>query len=432
MISILRGASASRWSWALYDWANSAFATTVIAGFFPLFFQRYWSAGVPETGITLHLGVGNAVASGVVFILAPILGAVSDGGRKKRFLLVFMLLGCASTVALSTVAEGAWQSALVLFVLASIGYAGGNVFYDALLKDVCAPSAYDRVSALGYALGYLGGGLLFAFCVLMSLYPGAFGLPGRAGAVRISFVLVGAWWLVFSLPLAFRVRERSAVDSGSIVRGLNQLRQTLRRIRGLRPVVLFLVAYWLYIDGVGTIVRMAVNYGLSLGFDPESLIVALLITQFVGFPSALAFGRLGERMGTRRTLLLTIAVYVGITGWAYFLSNTTQFYALAAVVGLVQGGIQALSRSFYARLIPQGESGEFFGFYNMLGKFAAVLGPLLVGITAAATGSQRLSILSVVVLFVAGGVVLWFVKEPPIDGVQGQASRAEGATATSE
>jgi UMF1 family MFS transporter len=406
------GAARQRWSWAAYDWANSTFATTVIAGFFPLFFQRFWSAGVSGTDITLHLGVGNAAASGFIFVVAPVLGAIADGGTRKRFLIGFTLLGCASTAAFYEVGEGAWMPALALFVLGSIGYSGAVIFYDALLKDVCPPSAYDRVSSLGYGLGYLGGGLLFALNVAMVLHPHWFGLSGESDAVRLSFVLVAAWWLVFTAPLVFWVRERSRpAGAGGIMRGLRQLRATLGRIRQLRQVLLFLVAYWLYIDGVSTIIRMAVNYGLALGFDPDSLILALLITQFVGFPAAIGFGRLGERLGTRRAIFLAIAVYMAVTVGGFFMQNTTQFYVMAAVIGLVQGGIQALSRAFYARLVPAAESGEFFGFYNMLGKFAAVLGPLLVGVTAALTGSQRLAILSILVLFILGAVFLWLVDE---------------------
>lgn len=409
------GSPRQRWAWALYDWANSTFATTVIAGFFPLFFQRFWSAGMNDADITLHLGVGNALASAFIFVAAPIMGAVADGGAKKRFLLGFMLLGCASTAALYAVGKGAWLPALALFVLGSIGFSGGNVFYDALLKDVCPMPEYDRVSSLGYALGYLGGGLLFALNVAMTLHPHWFGLVDASAAVRLSFVMVGVWWLLFSFPLARWVRERRRADGGlgGLKRGLRQLRATLAHIRRLRPVLIFLIAYWLYIDGVGTIIRMAVNYGLSLGFDPNSLILALLITQFVGFPAAIAFGRLGERLGTKRAIFLAIAVYMGVTVGAFFLHDTLQFYIMASVIGLVQGGIQSLSRALYARLIPEGKSGEFFGFYNMLGKFAAVLGPLMVGWTAALTGSARLSILSILILFAVGGALLWLVDEGP-------------------
>lgn len=404
------------WSWALYDWANSAFATTVIAGFFPIFFKQYWSGDFAATESTLQLGVGSAIASFVVLFLAPILGAVADrSGGKKAFLLVFTALGVAATAALFWVGQGQWLLAISLFVLASIGFFGGLTFYDGLIVDVTAPAKYDSASALGYALGYLGGGVLLAVNVAMTLKPEFFGLADKAAAVRWSFLSVAVWWALFSVPLFLRVREREPAQRrawGAAARaGLRELAGTMRDIRARRTVFLFLFAYWLYIDGVNTIIRMAVDFGLSLGFADTSLITALLLVQFIGFPAAIVFGYLGEKWDTKKAIYLGLAVYLGVTVWGYFLQYEWQFYAMAAIIGLVQGGVQSLSRSYFARLIPAGKSGEFFGFYNMMGKFAAMIGPLLVGVTAALTGSARLSILSVIVLFVAGGVVLMFVHE---------------------
>jgi UMF1 family MFS transporter len=313
--------------------------------------------------------------------------------------------------------KGLWFEAALLFTLGGIGFSGSIVFYDSLLVDVSRPRDYDRVSALGYGMGYLGGGLLFAFNVLMTLKPQWFGLADAAAAVRLSFVTVAIWWLLFSLPLFVNVRERvpdRRVGWVAAVRGgFGQLAATFAEIRKLRVVLLFLVAYWLYIDGVDTIIRMAVDYGMALGFKPTSLIVALLIVQFVGFPAAIAFGWLAGVIGTQRGILLGIAVYMGVTVWGYFLESEREFYLMAITIGLVQGGVQSLSRSFYARLIPPDKSGEFFGFYNMLGKFAAIIGPLLVGWTAILSGSSRLSILAVLVLFISGGWLLWQVKLPP-------------------
>ncbi len=411
-----REARRSIWAWALYDWANSAFATTVLAGFFPVFFKEYWSAHVPATQSTLQLGAANSLGSLLIVLAAPVLGAIADaGGARKRFLFVFAAAGVAATAALYWVPAGAWVPALVLFVVAGGGFAAGNIFYDSLLVDVVEPARFDRVSALGFALGYLGGGLLFAVNVAMTLWPAAFGLADASQAVRVSFLSVALWWTVFSVPLFVRVHEHGPAahpGAAAAVRGgFGRLRATFAHVRGLRQVVLFLLAYWLYIDGVDTIVRMAVDYGLSLGFPTQSLIAALLLTQFVGFPAALAFGRLGERWGTRRGILLGIAVYAGITLWATRMQAVWEFYTLAAIIGLVQGGVQALSRSLYARLIPADQSAEFFGFYNMLGKFAAVLGPVLVGVTAVWTGSARLSLLAIIVLFVAGGLLLLRVDE---------------------
>ncbi|MEA3290955.1 MAG: MFS transporter [Pseudomonadota bacterium] len=403
-------------SWAFYDWANSAFATTVMAGFFPIFFKQYWAGGLSATESTFVLGNASSLASLVVVALAPLIGAIADrGGVKKRFLVFFAAMGIVMTGTLFLVAEGDWAMAVTLYSLALIGFAGGNVFYDALLVEVAGESRVDRVSALGFALGYLGGGLLFAFDVLMTLHPGWFGLASAAEAGRWSFLTVAIWWTVFSIPVMLFVHEKREAERPGLVEtvraGMRQLGSTLGKIRTLRVTFLFLLAYWLYIDGVDTIVRMAVDYGLSIGFEANNLMLALLITQFVGFPAAIVFGRLGERWGAKRGILVAIAIYLLVISWAYGMSSIWEFYALAAAIGLVQGGIQALSRSLYTRLIPRDQAGEFFGFYNMLGKFAAVLGPMIMGWVGVATGSSRLSILSVAVLFIAGGLLLAFVDE---------------------
>ncbi|HLV20805.1 MAG TPA: MFS transporter [Polyangiaceae bacterium] len=396
------------WSWALYDWANSAFATTVMAGFFPTFFDKYWSAGVDAETSTFRLGVANSLASLIIVVCAPILGAIADAGRLRKALLFgFMLLGSGTTGALFFVGRGDWLAAAALFVLGSVGFMAANVFYDALLVDVAPPERRDSVSALGYAMGYLGGGLLFALQVGWVLAPGRFGFADASGAVRVSFPTVAIWWLTFSLPLLLFVREpeRPPAPRGAIRGGIAELGATLRQARQLRVVFTFLLAYWLYIDGVDTVIRMAVKYGLSLGFADTALITALLITQFVGFPAALAFGYFGNRFGTKASLLVAIGVYIAVTIGAVFMTEERHFYVLAVVVGLVQGGVQALSRSLYSCIIPADKSSEFFGLYNMLGKFAAVIGPVLVGAAALVAGS-RLSILAILVLFVSGGALL--------------------------
>lgn len=389
-----------------------------MAGFFPVFLKQYWSAGADPTVSTFRLGIANGSASLVIALLAPLLGAVADrSGSKRRLLTFFTLLGVSTTFSLYFVAKGDWGSAVLLYVLASLGYFGAINFYDSLILDVAEKQDLDMVSSFGYALGYLGGGLLFAINVGMTLKPELFGISSAAEAVRLSFVTVAVWWTVFTIPLLLFVRERRAPARmgplAALRAGWGELFSTLRQVRQYRMVALFLGAYWLYIDGVHTIIKMAVDYGLSLGFPSTSLITALLLTQFVAFPAALLFGWLGERVGTRFALLLGIAVYIGITIWAYWLDTVTEFYMMAAVIGLVQGGVQSLSRSFYGRLIPPEKSGEFFGFFNMMGKFAAVLGPVLIGSVGLLTSSSRLSILSIAVLFVAGGVLLGFVREAP-------------------
>jgi len=399
------------WSWALYDWANSAFATTVIAGFFPIFFKEYWSAGVPATESTFRLGVANSLSSLLVLVMAPVLGAIADQGTyKKRLLLFFAAVGIVFTGSLAAVDEGHWPLAVTAYVLAAIGFAGANVFYDALIVNVAPPSRYDWASSLGFGLGYLGGGILFGGCVVMTLNPGWFGLGSVDQAVKLAFVATALWWALFTIPLARNVNERRRRTdlgwSAAVPAGWRQLRGTLGRLRQYRQVVLFLVAYWLYIDALDTIVRMAVDYGLALGFDSRDLITALLIVQFVGFPAALVFGVLGQRIGPKRGILAGLGVYGAITVWAFFMDEPWEFYGMAIAIGLVQGGVQALSRSLYARLIPKRASAEFFGFYNLLGKFAAVLGPVLVGWMAVLSGSNRVSILVLLVLFAAGAVLL--------------------------
>jgi UMF1 family MFS transporter len=403
-------------AWALYDWANSAFATTVMAGFFPLFFKQFWSAGSEPTVSTFRLGIGNGVGSFALALLAPLIGAAADrGGARIKTLVFFTLLGVSMTAALYWVEQGEWPWAVLFYAVASVGFSGGATFADSLLLDVAEKPEFDLVSAYGYSVGYLGGGLLFAVNVWMTLSPATFGLPDAATAVRVSFLSVAVWWAVFTLPLLLWVRERRTVAplsfGAALSAGFRELRATLGHIRQYRALMLFLVAFWLYIDGVNTVIKMAVDYGMSIGLEPKSLITALLITQFVGFPAALAFGWIGKRFGTKRGLLLAIAVYLVTTIWAYWLDSVREFYAMAIVIGLVQGGVQSLSRSFYARLVPPDKAGEFFGFFNLIGKFAAVVGPLLMGVVALATGSSRVAIVSLVVLFAAGGVLLYRVPD---------------------
>jgi UMF1 family MFS transporter len=312
------------------------------------------------------------------------------------------------------VPAGSWGTELLLYVLATLGFAGGNVFYDSLLVNVASKEKMDFVSALGFSLGYLGGGVLFALNVWMTLRPESFGLVNGSVAVRISFLSVAVWWALFSVPLFLFVREPRISHRCEGMRastGLRDFKAILVEIGGNQAVLLFLAGYWLYIDGVNTIIVMAVDYGLSLGFDKSTLIIALLITQFVGFPSAIAFGKVGEKLGTKNGIFIAIAVYIGVCVWGYFMDREREFYVLAVAIGLVQGGIQSLSRSFYARMIPPESAARFFGFYDMLGRFAAVIGPFLMGLVGVVTGNPRYSIVAIIFLFVAGAGFLYFARE---------------------
>lgn len=410
-------------SWALYDWANSAFATTIMAGFFPVFFKSYWCSGIDTAISSARLGYANSLASIVVAIMAPLLGAMADRGQsRKNFLGVFLAFGVVSTAILYFIPQNGWLLAVLFYIGGVIGFSGSNIFYDSLLPGLATESQMDKTSAFGYSLGYLGGGLLFSVNVLMVLKPGLFGLSDASQAVQLAFISVALWWAMFSVPLFLNVPEVhiQARDQGwAMVRaGYRQLIDTFKEIRSLRPVFIFLLAYWFYIDGVHTIIRMAIDYGLSIGFDSNDLILALLITQFVGFPAALVFGYLGEKIGTKIAIYIGIGVYFFVTFWGAFMTQKYEFYLLAIIIGLVQGGVQALSRSFYTTLIPPEKAAEFFGFYNMMGKFAAVLGPFLmgsVGLLVLKFGgtsllASRISISSVSILFVIGVLLLTRVE----------------------
>ncbi len=409
-------------SWSLYDWANSAFSTTVMAGFFPIFFSSYWSTSSSVQESTFHLGLANSFEAIIVAIMAPILGAIADRGSfKKRFLIFFTFIGALMTIGLWFVQAGQWRLAVILYVVATMGFSGSILFYDALLPSVASEKKVDFVSSLGYGMGYIGGGLLFLVNVLMYLKPEAFGFADEVAAVKAAFVSVGIWWVVFTIPLMLFVKEPSEhAERGTIKviqSGMRQFLVTFKAIKDLKVVGTFLLAYWFYIDGVDTIIRMAVDYGTAIGFSASSLIIALLITQFVAFPSAIAYNVLGKKIGVKNALYVAIVAYGGISVLGYFMSAEWHFYALACMVGLFQGGIQALSRSYFTRLIPEEFSAEFFGFYNMIGKFAAIIGPALMGIVTILTGSNRLGILSIIILFAAGAVLLSRVNEK--EGAQG-------------
>jgi UMF1 family MFS transporter len=424
------------WGWVIYDWANSAFATTVMAGFFPIFFKQYWSYGTDVNVSTAQLGFGNSIASLFVALMAPILGAIADkGSSKKKFLIFFAYLGVLMTAALFLVQKGQWAWAIFIYAMGIIGFSGANVFYDSLLPSVAGEEKIDYVSGLGFSMGYLGGGLLFLINVLMTLMPQKFGLPDATAAVRFAFLSVALWWGLFTFLTIFWVPEKkvSALkEKGEsvVAAGFRQFAGTFKKVRHLKVVFLFLLAYWLYIDGVDTIIRMAVDYGLSLGFESNDLIVALLIVQFVGFPAALVFGKLGERWGVRKSIYLAIFIYMAVTIWGAMMTQKMEFYILAVVIGLVQGGIQALSRSYYSRLIPKNQAAEYYGFYNMLGKLAVILGPALMGLVgltvkrilmpaspsaaqviAVSQLASRWGIASILILFVIGAILFYFVDE---------------------
>ena len=386
-----------------------------MAAFFPIFFSQYWSYGAQSTTSTFYLGLGNSLASVILAVIAPVIGAIADkGSYRKKLLILFAFLGAAMTFSLAFVQMGMWPVAILLYIFANIGFSGSTTLYDSLLPSIASEKKIDAVSSLGYALGYIGGGLLFLVNVIMYLFPQAFGLADGVAAVKASYIMVGIWWVVFTLPLAFFVEEPQGerITLGRAVReGFSDIASTLSALGSLRNAAMFLVAYWCYIDGVDTIIRMATDYGTSLGFSSSSLIVALLITQFVAFPSAILYNILGKKIGVRRAILIAIGAYALIAVIGFFMNDVSQFYILACCIGLFQGGIQALSRSYYTRLIPKEHTSEFYGFFNMLGKFAAIIGPFLVGLVTLITGEQRYGIVSLVILFLVGFILLRKVDE---------------------
>lgn len=402
-------------AWAFYDWANSAFALSVLAVLFPLFLGSYWSAGDPGAAVTARLAWITAASSAVVCIIAPVFGTIADaGGYRKRFLFLLSMTGAIATALLAGVEQGNWPLALALYLVASVGFYSSTVFYDSLIIDVTEPRYYSFVSSLGYSLGYLGGAVLLALHVWMLLSPEAFGFGSTDEVIRFAFATVGLWWAIFMLPLMIFVPEQHhrVEVAGSVIRAAySELRTTVLKIGQYRNVVIFLIAYWLYIGGVFTVIFMAVNYGQRLGFSQQDLVTALLITNFVGFPATLLYGMAGHRWGPKRGIYFALIVYVVMSSWAIFMVDVSQFYIMAIIIGCVQGGVQGLSRSLYAALIPPDAPGEFFGFYNMLTKFAHVLGPILVGIAATLSDEPKWVLLTLMPLFIGGGMLLAVVRE---------------------
>ena len=407
-------------SWALYDWGNSAFATTVMTALFPIFFKSYWSTGGDVTTSTAQLGIAHSIASGILAALSPILGAFADrGSKKKTFLFAFTFLGVLGASCLPMVGQGDWSSAILLFLIGNIGFFGAITFYDSLLCSVSDAKDMEFNSALGYALGYLGGGLLFLFNIVSIMKPEMFGLADKVEATKIAFLSVGVWWALFAIPIFLFVPEHKPGDpippkvpAGQLAReSFQQLKGTFLELRKHRYLGIFLLAYFFYIDGVNTIIKMAVDYGMSLGFKSESLILAILIVQFVSFPATMIFGSWVDKLGAKKALFICIGVYIAVTFWAYRMTSEWEFYGLSVAISLVMGPIQSISRAVFARMIPSEQAGEFFGFYNMLGKFSAVLGPTLIALVSLLSKDPRDSILSVLCLFAIGA---FFLRKVPI------------------
>ena len=404
--------AAARRAWCLYDVGNSAFATTVMAALFPPFFRALaQDAGFGETQATSLWGYVTAGALLLLALTAPLLGATADARRgRKGFLGLFAGVGILATAAFAFIGRADWQLAAGLFVAANFGFGGSIIFYESLLPGLASGRDMDRLSTRAYGWGYAGGGLLLVMNLLMVTRPELFGLSGAGAAVKVSFLSVALWWGSFSVPLLRRVPEPVSVGGGVTrgdwTQGFRQLARTFREIRRYRQLTLFLAAYWIYNDGIGTIVKMATAYGSEIGIGMSHLMGALVLTQVVGIPCAFAFGRLAGRIGPKRSILWALVVYALISVGGFFLQNAWHFYVLAGLVGTVQGGAQALSRSVFGSMVPAGRSAEFFGFYSSSGKLAGVVGPLVFSVVGQVSGTSRLGIVALVLFFLLGGWLL--------------------------
>ena len=407
-----RKLSTQAWRWALYDWANSAFATTVMAGFFPIFFKSYWASDLSDAESTFVIGSANSLVGLVIAVSAPILGAIADAGNsKKRLLLIFATIGIISTGYLFFVPESSWKFAITFYAVGVIGFSGGNIFYDSLLVSVSSQDQRNQVSSLGFSMGYLGGGLLFLLNVLMFSYPSFFGLSSQIEAVLWSFMSVALWWAIFTTPLITGVKESKIHEDNSglftiIKIAFQNLYKTGLSIKQYKSAVIFLLAYFLYMDGVDTIIRMATSYGADIGLSAQSMIGALLLTQFIGFPATLVFGVYSDKFGYKQTLSFAIFIYIGVVLFSSQMDTAIEFFIMAAVIGLVQGGVQAISRSYFSTLIPSEKAAEFFGFYNFIGKSSVFFGPFMVSGIALITNSPSVGILSLLILFIPGLILL--------------------------
>lgn len=401
-------------AWAMYDWANSAFWTTVIVAVFPPFFSDYAAAGLAPLEATRRFAWATTIAVTIVAVIGPILGAVADyRAIKKKMLAVFALIGATATLLMAGIDRGDWMYAALVFIIANIGVGASIVFYDSLLPHIAAPDEIDRVSTAGFAIGFIGGGLLLIVNLAWILSPATFGLSDTVAAIKLSFISVGVWWLLFSIPLLRRVPEPAALLEADETGRENALRiafvrvwETFHELRGYRDAFLMLLAFLLYNDGIQTIIRMAAIYGAEVGIDRNAQIAAFVVVQFVGVPCSFLFGAAAGRIGPKTALFVALLVYTGISVLGYFMTTTWQFFALAFLVGTVQGGSQALSRSLFARMIPKHKSSEYFGFFSVFEKFAGIAGPAIFASSISIFGSSRAAVLSVILFFLAGALVL--------------------------
>ncbi|MCM2591664.1 MFS transporter [Rossellomorea marisflavi] len=409
-------------SWILYDWANSAYSIIISTAVFPLFFKAAaTSAGVSSVDSTAYLGYTIAIATFILAMLGPILGTIADyEGYKKKFFTFFFTLGIIFTASLAFIPGEQWILLLIFYTVSTVGFAGANVFYDAFLTDVTSEDRMDRVSSRGYGLGYIGSTIPFIISIAIIVLAQSQVIPIAVDtASGIAFVITAIWWGIFTIPLLKHVKQHYFIkrEKNPVAKSFKRLGKTFKEIRKYRALFLFLLAYFFYIDGVGTIITMSTAYGSDLGITSTNLLIILFVTQVVAGPFSILYGRLSEKFTGKKMLYAGIMVYIGVCIYAYFLETTLDFWILAMLVASSQGGIQALSRSYFAKMVPKKNANEFFGFYNIFGKFASIMGPLLVAVTSQVTGQSNSGVFSLVILFVIGIVILAFVPEPKEESV---------------
>lgn len=403
-------------SWVLYDWANSAYTMTIVTALLPLYFKQiFQNAGGVGTVSTAYWGYASSIATLFLAVISPILGTLADyKGYKKTLFKLFFIFGAASTILLAFVPDDNWIFLLILYVISSIGFSGANVFYDAFLIDVTTEDRMDRVSTLGFGYGYIGSTIPFIISMAIVMMAGFEILPiSTPVAMRIAFIITAAWWIIFTIPMLKKVNQVNGIDiePRPVMNSFKRIGRTFANIKKHKKVFLFLLAYFFYIDGVDTIIKMSSSYGADLGINSQTLLIVLLATQFVAFPFALLYGRLAQRFKGKTMLYVGVIIYTIICIYAFFLKTRLDFWILAMLVGTSQGGIQALSRSYFGKIIPKENANEFFGFYNIFGKFAAIMGPALMGVVTQITGKSNYGVFSIVALFIIGGLILTRVPE---------------------
>lgn len=413
----MKGFTKEESSWIRYDWASSAYSIIISTAVFPLFYKATaTNAGVSLSNSTAYLGYTIAIATFILAMIGPILGTIADyKGMKKRFFTIFFTLGVTFTAMLAFVPSDNWLMMLVIYTLAVLGSTGSNVFYDAFIVDVTTDERMDRVSARGYGMGYIGSTIPFIISIAIIILAQTKVLPISVTlASQTAFIITALWWGLYSIPMFKNVHQKHYIEREPqlVLQSFKRLAKTFKEIRKYKALFLFLLAYFFYIDGVGTIITMSTAYGTDLGISSTNLLIILFATQVVAWPFALLFGKLSEKYTGKKMLYVGIFIYIVVCIYAYFLETTTDFWILAMLVATSQGGIQALSRSYFAKLVPKANANEFFGFYNIFGKFASIMGPLMVGLTAQLTGNSSMGVFSLVILFVIGMVILAFVPEP--------------------